>query len=49
MYGYGPEDYPHAYGEYQRAISLPLYSKMSDSDAQDVIQAVLEIVEGNKV
>lgn len=39
-----PEDYPVAYREYQRAISLPIYSKMSDEDVQDVISAVEEIV-----
>jgi len=38
------EDFPVAYREYQRAISLPIYSKMSDEDVQDVISAVEEIV-----
>ena len=46
-YGYRPEDFPVAYREYQREISLPIYSKMSDQDVQDVIDAVLEIVETN--
>ena len=36
-----------AYREYQREISLPIYSKMSDQDVQDVIEAVLDIVEIN--
>ena len=44
-YGYRPEDFPVAYREYQREISLPIYSKMSDQDVQDVIDAVLDIVE----
>ncbi|MBK9942190.1 MAG: DegT/DnrJ/EryC1/StrS aminotransferase family protein [Kouleothrix sp.] len=43
-YGYQPEDFPVAYHEYQREISLPIYSKMSDADVQDVIDAVLEVV-----
>jgi dTDP-4-amino-4,6-dideoxygalactose transaminase len=43
-YGYHPEDYPVASAEYAREISLPIYSKMSDSDVQDVIDAVLDIV-----
>ncbi len=43
-YGYRPEDFPVAYREYQREISLPIYSKMSDQDVQDVIDAVLDIV-----
>lgn len=44
-YGYRPNDYPVAYGEYLREVSLPIYSKMSDQDVQDVIDAVLDIVE----
>ncbi len=43
-YGYRPEDFPVAYREYQREISLPIFSRMSDQDVQDVIDAVLEIV-----
>ncbi len=43
-YGYQPEDYPVAYQEYLREVSLPIYSKMSDRDVQDVIDAVLDIV-----
>lgn len=43
-YGYRPDDFPVAYREYQREVSLPIYSKMSDQDTQDVIDAVLEIV-----
>lgn len=42
-YGYKPEDFPVAYREYLREISLPIYSKMSDQDVQDVINAVTEI------
>jgi dTDP-4-amino-4,6-dideoxygalactose transaminase len=44
-YGYRPDDFPVAHREYQRAISLPIYSKMSDQDIQDVIHAVLNVVE----
>ena len=43
-YGYQPKDFPVAHREYQREISLPIYSKMSAADIQDVIEAVLEIV-----
>ncbi len=43
-YGYQPEDFPVAYSEYQREISLPIFSRMSDHDVQDVIDAVLDIV-----
>ncbi len=31
-YGYRPEDFPVAYQEFRREISLPIYSKMSDRD-----------------
>jgi dTDP-4-amino-4,6-dideoxygalactose transaminase len=42
-YGFKPEDFPVAYHEYQRLVSLPIYSRMSDQDVQDVIDAVIEI------
>ncbi|MBN1316034.1 MAG: DegT/DnrJ/EryC1/StrS aminotransferase family protein [Anaerolineales bacterium] len=44
-YGLQPEDFPVARNEYKREISLPIYSRMSDQDAADVIEAVLGIVE----
>jgi dTDP-4-amino-4,6-dideoxygalactose transaminase len=43
-YGYQPGDFPVAYQEYLREISLPIYSKMSDEQVDDVISAVQEIV-----
>jgi dTDP-4-amino-4,6-dideoxygalactose transaminase len=46
-YGYSPEDFPVAWREYQREISLPIYSRMSDADVEDVISAVLELVRGS--
>jgi dTDP-4-amino-4,6-dideoxygalactose transaminase len=48
-YGFRPEDFPVAYHEYLREISLPIYSKMSGSDVDDVIHAVLDIVERERV
>lgn len=44
-YGYQPNDFPVAYREYQREISLPIYSKMNDQDVRDVIDAVTDIVQ----
>ena len=44
-YGYKPEDFPVAYGEYQRIVSLPLYPRMTDQDARDVIDAVRDVVQ----
>jgi len=43
-YGYRGEDFPVAYREYQRLVSLPIYPKMSDGDVQDVIEAVCDLV-----
>jgi dTDP-4-amino-4,6-dideoxygalactose transaminase len=43
-YGYKLEDFPVAYREYQRLISLPLYPRMSDQDVKDVIDAVIDVV-----
>lgn len=43
-YGYMPEDFPVAYREYQRILSLPLYPRMTDDDMQDVIDAVRDVV-----
>lgn len=44
-YGYQPEDFPVAYSEYQRMLSLPIYPRMTDEDVEDVIEAVLDVAE----
>ena len=44
-YGYSPQDFPVAYAEYQRMFSLPCSPRMQDQDVEDVIEAVLEVVE----
>jgi perosamine synthetase len=44
-YGYKESDFPVAFQEFQREVSLPIYSKMSDEDVNRVISAVLEIAE----
>lgn len=43
-YGFRPDDFPIAYAEYGRLVSLPLHTRMTDADADYVIQAVLDIV-----
>jgi perosamine synthetase len=43
-YGYAPDAFPIAHREYLREVSLPIYSKMSDGDVADVIDAVRAIV-----
>jgi len=47
-YGYKPDDFPVAYREYQRIVSLPLYPRMSDQDVEDVIEAVVDVVKKYK-
>ena len=42
-YRYRPEDFPTAYREYQRLISLPLHPRLSDQDVTDVIEAVADV------
>lgn len=44
-YGYTPDDFPIATREFRREVSLPIYSRMSDADVTDVIDAVLEATE----
>lgn len=44
-YGYRPDDFPVAFEQYQRIISLPIYSAMSDQDIADVIAAVRQITD----
>jgi dTDP-4-amino-4,6-dideoxygalactose transaminase len=44
-YGYKPDDFPIATREYEREVSLPIYSRMSDRDVDDVIAAVVDSLE----
>ncbi|MBX7093456.1 MAG: DegT/DnrJ/EryC1/StrS aminotransferase family protein [Flavobacteriales bacterium] len=43
-YGFKMEDYPVAYDNYSREITLPLYYQLSDENVQRVISAVKESV-----
>jgi dTDP-4-amino-4,6-dideoxygalactose transaminase len=43
-YGYRPEDFPVAFQEYLREVSLPIYSRMGDEDVRAVIDAVIDVV-----
>ena len=43
-YGFSPNDFPVSLDCYLRAVSLPIYSKMSDDDVDKVIKAVKEIL-----
>jgi dTDP-4-amino-4,6-dideoxygalactose transaminase len=48
-YGYKAQDFPVAFNEYQRIISLPIYSRMSEQDIQDVIEAVKDVVKSTAI
>lgn len=39
-----PDDFPNALSVYQSAVSLPLYTKMTDDDLTRVIEAIKEIL-----
>ena len=44
-FGFKPADFPNASFVFDRIVSLPIYPKMTEGDAQDVVSAVTEIVE----
>jgi dTDP-4-amino-4,6-dideoxygalactose transaminase len=45
-YGFQPEDYPVSTAASQRTVSLPLSAKLTDQDAEDVVNAVRHILRG---
>ena len=45
-YALRPQDFPNAWGAYERIVSLPIYAKMSDDDVRHVIDAVRGIAQG---
>lgn len=47
-YGYSPEDFPVALEEYKKAISLPIYPRMTDDDVKRVIIAMEDVISKNK-
>ncbi|WP_447968794.1 DegT/DnrJ/EryC1/StrS family aminotransferase [Nitrospira sp. M1] len=42
---YSPEDFPLATAVFDRIVSLPIYSKMSEDDIQNVIRVVSTLIE----
>ena len=44
QYDYKPEDFPVALDVFNRAVSLPIYPKMTDADVDRVINAVRKIL-----
>jgi hypothetical protein len=45
-YEFKPDDFPVAFDCFQRAVSLPIYSKMTDGEVGRVIQAVTDVLRG---
>lgn len=45
-YDLQPHDFPVAWSAYERAVSLPLYTRMTDEDQTRVIEAVKEVLTG---
>ncbi len=43
-FGYHPGDFPKAENYYSRAITLPVFPKMSDEDIDDVVAAVKKVI-----
>lgn len=43
-YGLVPEQFPHSQRFYERTLSLPIYTRMSDADVQRVAQALHRIL-----
>ena len=44
-YGYAPTDFPVAFSNFERLLSLPLHPGLTDQDVSDVIDAVLDVVQ----
>jgi dTDP-4-amino-4,6-dideoxygalactose transaminase len=45
-YGLRPEQFAHSQKAYERMLSLPLYTRMTDGDVQRVITAVTQALAG---
>jgi dTDP-4-amino-4,6-dideoxygalactose transaminase len=47
-YGFRPGDFPRALHAYERAVSLPIHTRMSDDDVGRVIATVRDVLLGNR-
>jgi len=43
-YGFSPGDFPHAFAAYERAVSLPIHTRMTDEDVARVVATVRRIL-----
>lgn len=48
-YDLQPHDFPAAWLSYERAVSLPLYSRMTDADQTRVVEAVKDVLSGHRI
>lgn len=47
-YGYKSSDFPHAVDSYSRALSLPIYPDLSETQMDRVIESVTSVVAKNR-
>jgi dTDP-4-amino-4,6-dideoxygalactose transaminase len=47
-FGFQPADFPVADAAYERLVSLPLYTRMTERDVDDVIETVHRVVQRNR-
>jgi dTDP-4-amino-4,6-dideoxygalactose transaminase len=47
-YGWAPDDFPIAWREYQRMLSIPMHPGLSDGDVDDVVEAVRDLVAAHR-
>ncbi len=47
-YGYAPRSFPVAEREFERMVSIPLNPTLSDADVDDVIEAIVDIVDKSR-
>jgi dTDP-4-amino-4,6-dideoxygalactose transaminase len=45
-YGLRPQQFPHSQHAYERMVSLPLYTRMTDADVARVVRTVREVLVG---
>jgi dTDP-4-amino-4,6-dideoxygalactose transaminase len=44
-YGLQPEQFPHSQRAYERMVSLPLYTRMTNADVDRVVAAVRQALQ----
>jgi dTDP-4-amino-4,6-dideoxygalactose transaminase len=47
-YRFGPEDFPVAFENYKRIVSIPLHPRLSDEEVERIVEAVQDIVKKHR-